>query len=138
MQLRDKLRLMPVAIALPVDEMKSHATLSGKGKIAVVDGLITTNHANRIKAEQLAGSRGGVYVIGPGAAKGEQSVLLLANRLFKIVFQLAPLVAAKLRMAQIFTFDIQRDSPFAKQRALQALQRRRFESMLLNLMKTCE
>ena len=118
--------------------MQLHATAPGKGEIGVVDRFIAANHANGVKAEQLAGGRGGVYVIGPDAAEREQGVLLLANCLFKIVFQLAPLVAAELWVAQIFAFDIQRDSPLAKQRALQALQRRRFESLLLNLLKTCE
>ena len=70
----------------------------------------TSNYADGSITKAVACSSSGIDVVGKSTTKGEQGIVILLLCGFKIVFQLAPLVAAKFRVSQVFAFYRKRDT----------------------------
>jgi hypothetical protein len=81
----------------------------------------TADNADGVETVAGAGRRGRVDVIRPGAAEGEQGMLLLLRGRDEIVFELAPLVAAKRGIGQVFTLDEQLDAGAVEQAGFKLL-----------------
>ena len=97
---------MPISSSVYV--LQLHTAVTGKlqGGVQFVVSF-ATNNTDSVKAKTFSGCGGGVDVIGISATKSEQSIVILLNGGFKIVFHLAPFIAAQFKVDQIFTLDKQ-------------------------------
>lgn len=66
---------------------------------------LASNDADGFEAELPAGRRSGMDMVRPGTAEGEQRILSLCAGLYQVVLELAPFVAAEMRIGEIVAFD---------------------------------
>ena len=94
------------AIFAAGDEYGFHATGFDKRECVVerLDALAAYD-GYALQPERVYGIGGGVEVVGIGPAESEQSLLAEALHPQQIVFELAPLVARKLRVDEVFPLD---------------------------------
>ena len=83
--------------------------------------FFTADDTDAVETEISGGSGSGVYVVGPGAAKSQQGIVLVFPGFGQIVFELSPFVAAEMRVNQIITFNENVDPGLFQERTVQLL-----------------
>ena len=80
--------------------------------------FFAADDADGFKTKMVAGCGRCVDMIRPGTAKSQQGIKLVFFGINKVVFQLAPLIAAKLRVNKIITFNKNPDTGLLEKCAL--------------------
>lgn len=113
-----------MSVLLPVYVLQLHPACAGEGQCRVeFRGGFAANNADGFQAGIVTGCRRGIEVIGPGAAKSQQRVVIGLSGLNQVVLEFAPLVATELRVQQVVAFNPQADAGIIQQRTVQRLQR---------------
>ena len=95
-----------MAVGFAIDICQFHTAVSGKLKCRVqLIVLLASNNTDGLVTAAFPCRSGGIEMVGISTTKGKQGVMVLLLCGFKIVFQLAPLVAAKFGVNQVFAFN---------------------------------